>query len=94
MESGFYNGANKLGWMSQTMQDDMTAGEQQWGGQTSIRTPAFTAWMVQMKAQLAQFVTSYDAIVQVRHPAFFNPLGQGPTVPVVSTFQPCGLVVA
>jgi hypothetical protein len=67
VESTLYHGSNKLSWLSQSMQDDLGAGEAQWGGPTSVQTPAFQAWLVQMKTQLTQFVTHYDKVVQQVH---------------------------
>lgn len=69
IESQLYHGSTTLNWMSQQAKDDLTAGESQWGGQggSAVRTPAFSAWMTQIKVQLTQFVTHYDKVVQEIH---------------------------
>eukprot|EP01043_Picozoa_sp_COSAG02_P059323 COSAG02_NODE_7540_length_2969_cov_1.275261_1_plen_903_part_00 len=69
VESQLYHGSTTLNWMAEQAKDDLTAGESQWAGQGSsaVRTPAFSAWMTQMKVQLTQFVTHYDKVVQEIH---------------------------
>jgi Ca2+-binding EF-hand superfamily protein len=69
IESQLYHGSTTLNWMGEQAKDDLTAGETQWAGQSgsAVRTPAFSAWMTQMKVQLTQFVTHYDKVVQEIH---------------------------
>ena len=67
VESTLHHASSKLSWLGDQMKDDLAAGEQQWAGSSAVRTPAFSAWMTQIKTQLTQFVTHYDKVVQEVH---------------------------
>eukprot|EP01052_Picozoa_sp_SAG31_P032578 SAG31_NODE_3585_length_4096_cov_14.959470_1_plen_349_part_00 len=67
-EAALHHGNNKLNFMAQSAVDDLDAGVSQWQGRPDLaKSPAFTAWFVQMKTQLSHLVTHYDRVVQDLH---------------------------